>query len=61
LILWESKTKGDELYDLVKDPHETANLIDNAAYRKTKAELGVELDAWMKRTSDTFRRTPRPQ
>jgi arylsulfatase A-like enzyme len=61
LIRWESKAKGDELYDLVKDPHETANLIDNAAYRKTKAELGVELDAWMKRTSDTFRRAPRPQ
>lgn len=59
LILWEAPTKKDELYDLVKDPRETANLIDDAAHGKTKAGLRAQLNAWMKRTSDTFRKAPR--
>ena len=59
LILWEAPAKRDELYDVVKDPRETANLIDDAAYEKTKAELRAQLDAWMKRTADTFRNSRR--
>jgi len=55
LILWEAESKRDELYDLVKDPRETANLLEDPAYDKVESELRTHLEAWMKRTGDTFR------
>jgi arylsulfatase A-like enzyme len=55
LILWEAEAKNDELYNLVKDPHETLNLVDDPAYDKVEGELRAQLEAWMKRTGDTFR------
>lgn len=55
LILWEARGKRDELYDLVKDPHETTNLIDDAGYAKARAALRKHLEEWMKRTADPFR------
>jgi arylsulfatase A-like enzyme len=57
LILWETPAKKDELYDLLKDPRETANLIDDPSHERTRAELRGQLDAWMKRTADTFRKS----
>ena len=56
LILWEAESKRDELYDLRKDPRETTNLVDDPDYDKIEAELRSHLEAWMKRTGDTFRR-----
>ncbi|MFR9503471.1 MAG: sulfatase-like hydrolase/transferase [Rikenellaceae bacterium] len=34
---------SDQLYDLVQDPHEMTNLIDNAEYKQTLKTLRVEL------------------
>lgn len=59
LILWEAADKKDELYDLTKDPRETTNKIDDVAFDHMEAELRVELERWMKRTGDTFRKSRR--
>ncbi len=41
-----------ELYDLKKDPHETTNLADDAAYAEVKADLEKELISELTRTGD---------
>jgi hypothetical protein len=58
LILWEDNAKPDELYDLVKDARERTNLIEDRAYDTIEADLRRHLNAWMKRTADTFRMSP---
>lgn len=55
LILWESKEKKDELYDLTKDPRETVNLVDDPGYEKIEVTLRSHLETWMKKTGDRFR------
>lgn len=46
-------TKPDEeFYDLVADPHEVENLIDDPAQRARIDAMRIELDAWMDRTRD---------
>jgi arylsulfatase A-like enzyme len=44
---------GEELYDLVNDPHELNNLAHDPAHAIRKAELAGELDHWMKAHGDT--------
>ncbi len=41
-----------ELYDLVKDPDETTNLAEDAAYAEVKADLEKQLMAELTRTGD---------
>lgn len=45
---------GEELYDLKNDPHETANLADDAKFTVRKAELRNELESWMRTHGDSF-------
>ncbi|MBI5722718.1 MAG: sulfatase [Planctomycetes bacterium] len=42
----------EQLFDLVFDPNETANLAGDPAYSKPLAEMSKRLDDWMKRTDD---------
>ena len=42
----------EELYDLVFDPAEAANVADDPAYAEVRAELAERLDAWMRETDD---------
>lgn len=65
---WEAKAKSDakaarvvkryhqrpaeELYDVVKDPHEMENLAGRAEFAKTLAELRGKVKAWMKAQGD---------
>jgi arylsulfatase A-like enzyme len=44
---------GDELYDLAKDPYELHNLVDDAEYRETKADLRRRIIAHIERSNDT--------
>ncbi|WP_328460349.1 sulfatase family protein [Streptomyces sp. NBC_00448] len=41
-----------ELYDLVRDPHETRNLADDPRYAVERAELGTALLGWMRYCGD---------
>jgi arylsulfatase A-like enzyme len=43
---------GDELYDLVADPWEMRNLVDDPAYAGVKAELRGRVVAHIERTGD---------
>ena len=43
----------DELYDLVADPKESHNLIDDPSYRSVLAELKERMIEWYINTSDT--------
>ncbi|MDF1811445.1 MAG: sulfatase [Verrucomicrobiales bacterium] len=43
---------GEELYDVVADPHCLNNLIDSNDLAETKAELSAELDRWMESQGD---------
>lgn len=42
-VEYEDQAQGNELYDLVADPYELANQIDNAAYGSSKAALQARL------------------
>jgi|CXWL01.1.fsa_nt_gi N-acetylglucosamine-6-sulfatase len=55
LILWKDPTKGEELYDLVVDPRETHNLIDEPGAREVLTDLRARLSAWMDRNEDPAR------
>ena len=44
--------KGEELYDLINDPNEKTNLIDNPNYQNIVQELKNKLNDWMIRTKD---------
>ena len=52
LIVWESKSRKDELYDLKADPREDKNLIDDPAAAAMKADLLARLKKWMAATND---------
>jgi hypothetical protein len=43
----------EELYDLVNDPYELNNVIDNPDYASIKKELSDRIDIWMRQQSDT--------
>lgn len=42
----------EQLYDLLFDPNEASNLVDDPAYAGVLAELRARLEAWMSETSD---------
>lgn len=42
----------EELYDVVKDPYQLRNLIDDPAYAKTLAKMRQEYKEWAARTED---------
>jgi arylsulfatase A-like enzyme len=42
----------EELYDLMHDPNESINLIDNSVHEQVKADLKEKLLRWYLRTSD---------
>ena len=44
----------EELYDLVKDPHETRNVADDPAYRGVLDRMRADLEAFRKRTRDPW-------
>lgn len=48
---------GVELYDVTKDRYEWTNLAENPEYAEVKAELGKQLDAWMKSQGDKGQQT----
>ena len=43
---------SEELYDLSKDPHQTKNVADSAAYRNQKQELSGQLMNILSKTGD---------
>lgn len=47
---------GEELYDLLHDPHEFNNLAGDAQYEEVRARLSARLDEWMKATGDPLRK-----
>lgn len=50
----------EELYDLVFDPMEHANLAGDVRNRETLQQMRGRLDAWMRRTDDPLLRGPVP-
>ncbi len=46
------KRHAEELYDVVKDPHELHNLAEDSAYVTVKKKLRAELEQWMRETAD---------
>lgn len=51
---------AEELYDLVNDPAETRNLIDDPSYAVVKDELADRLGDWMATVNDPILRGPIP-
>jgi len=47
---------GEELYDLLKDPHEQTNLARAAEYVSVRKQLSEKLDRWIVQTQDPFNR-----
>ncbi|MHC4562730.1 MAG: sulfatase family protein [Planctomycetota bacterium] len=54
----EKRVDPEQLYDLVFDPNETNNLIDDPAYAGTAADMRRRLDDWMTRTDDPLLKGP---
>lgn len=50
----------EELYDLIFDPHEVANLAADPRHFSTLADLRFRLDGWMRRTRDPILDGPLP-
>ena len=48
----------EALYDLIYDPNEAANLVNDPAYAEVLVEMRARLDAWMQRTDDPLLRGP---
>ena len=46
------------LFDVVFDPNETRNLVDDPSYAKPLAEMRGRLDSWMQRTNDPLLHGP---
>jgi len=58
---WQERAMPQEqLYDLVFDPHEMANLATDPTYAETLAKMRGRLDGWMRRTDDPLLRGPVP-
>ena len=50
---WTERPIAEEqLYDLIFDPNEATNLVDDPAYQEIRAELRGRLERWMQETSD---------
>jgi arylsulfatase A-like enzyme len=56
---WGQRTVArEQLYDLVLDPAEGANLAGDAAHAAALEEMRARLDAWMRETDDPLLRGP---
>ncbi len=42
----------EELHDLIFDPHEAANFVNDPAYADVAAEMRSRLQTWMEETGD---------
>jgi N-sulfoglucosamine sulfohydrolase len=51
---------GEQLYDLVLDPNELANLAASREHDAVRAELALRLEAWMRGTDDPLLEGPVP-
>ncbi len=51
---------AEELYDVVSDPHELRNLVDDPAYSGELAKLRAVLDDWQRKTEDKVPAQRRP-
>ena len=56
-VFWEPRP-DEELYDVIADPTETCNLVEDAALEDVRAELARRLDDWMEATDDPLRHGP---
>ncbi len=54
LIMWR-EPRGTELYDLVADPEEQRNLLDEPAAAATRRDLATRLRRWLDATNDPAR------
>ncbi len=50
----------EQLFDLIFDPTESCNLVDDPAHAETLAEMRRRLQDWMKRTDDPLAAGPVP-
>jgi N-sulfoglucosamine sulfohydrolase len=50
----------EQLYDLVLDPAEAANLVGDEAHAEVRGELRARLEAWMRETDDPLLEGPVP-
>ncbi|MGA7339155.1 MAG: sulfatase [Terracidiphilus sp.] len=59
---WKSEplVSGEELYDLVFDPMEHNNLVNETRTRETLQDMRARLDGWMRRTNDPLLHGPVP-
>jgi N-sulfoglucosamine sulfohydrolase len=48
----EQRLAPEQLYDLVFDPQEAANVAADPAYAEVRAELAARLETWMRETAD---------
>ncbi len=46
------KRPAEELYDVVRDPHDLVNLAGQPAYAEVERQLRQELERWMRETDD---------
>jgi len=46
------------LFDVVFDPAESRNLVDDPAYARALTEMRARLDSWMQRTGDPLLHGP---
>ena len=59
---WGSLPMAEEqLYDLVLDPNEAANLVADPRHADTLAELRARLARWMEETDDPILKGPIPE
>ena len=50
---WFEPVGREQLYDVMKDPHELENLIGDPAHAQVRGELSAALDAFLARVGDT--------
>ena len=58
--LAERKVHAEALYDLIYDPNEACNLVNDPDYAEALAEMRGRLSSWMERTDDPLLRGPVP-
>ena len=58
--LAERTVHQEALYDLLYDPNEACNLMNDPAYAEPLAEMRGRLSSWMERTDDPLLRGPVP-
>ncbi|GIV77522.1 MAG: putative sulfatase [Litorilinea sp.] len=56
----EREVAAEQLYDLVFDPNETCNLVDEPGLQEVRSELQARLQRWMEETDDPLLHGPVP-